>query len=138
MTLLVFRTKEDLLTYYACELKQQAIKHYGRKDKNHTDPCIFELMAKTAIKYTPHLYNGGWVIPGFGYSTERIGKFVSETDLVICEKYLTSPVKIGATKMLCKSENCHWSGVVDSCLPDIDGEGSLGCPKCKGYVNEPA
>lgn len=27
-------------------------------------------------KYVPHLYRGGFVIPGFGYSVERIGKWI--------------------------------------------------------------
>ena len=31
-------------------------------------------MGRLAYKYVPHLYRGGYVIPGFGYSTERIGR----------------------------------------------------------------
>ncbi len=29
--------------------------------------------AEGRLKYAPHLYRGGWVIPNFGYSTERLG-----------------------------------------------------------------
>lgn len=30
-----------------------------------------KIHAQSAYKYVPHLYRGGYVIPGFGYSTER-------------------------------------------------------------------
>ncbi len=34
----------------------------------------------------------------------------------------------------CRCQKCNWSGTVDDCIPDIDGEGSLGCPKCGSMV----
>lgn len=26
--------------------------------------------------------------------------------------------------------DCGWTGTVGNCLPDIDGDGGLGCPRC--------
>lgn len=34
------------------------------------------LLAEMITVYTPHQYRGGWMIRGFGYSTERIGAYV--------------------------------------------------------------
>jgi hypothetical protein len=55
-----YKTKEDLLAAYAEENKSL---HW----QFHHD----------APKYVPHLYRGGFVIRGFGYSVERIGRFVT-------------------------------------------------------------
>ena len=41
---------------------------------------VFLEMARNRLKYVPHLYRGGYVIVGFGYSVERIGEFVSAED----------------------------------------------------------
>jgi hypothetical protein len=30
---------------------------------------------------------------------------------------------------------CGWSGTVDECIPDVDGRGNLGCPKCEKVIN---
>ena len=30
--------------------------------------------------------------------------------------------------------SCGWSGIVDDLEPDVDGEGSLGCPECMKVV----
>lgn len=38
------------------------------------EPDIAKIVARTQYKYTPHLYRGGYVIPGFGYSVERCSK----------------------------------------------------------------
>lgn len=32
-------------------------------------------------------------------------------------------------------ETCEWQGTVGECEPDVDGEGSLGCPRCRGIVS---
>lgn len=32
--------------------------------------------------------------------------------------------------------SCGWEGIVWDCEPDVDGEGSLGCPKCLNVVKE--
>lgn len=29
---------------------------------------------------------------------------------------------------------CGWIGMVGDCEPDIDGEGSLGCPECCSII----
>ena len=34
---------------------------------------------------------------------------------------------------VCSCE-CGWLGTVDDCEPDVDGEGSLGCPGCNRVV----
>lgn len=31
-------------------------------------------------------------------------------------------------------DKCGWSGKVYDCEPDIDGDGGLGCPKCKSVA----
>ena len=41
-------------------------------------------------------------------------------------------MKIGDVVSYCPK--CQWYGVVDDCIPDIDGDGSLGCPKCESVV----
>ena len=35
-------------------------------------------------------------------------------------------------KTVCLS--CHWQGTVGDCEPDVDGDGSLGCPVCNHVV----
>lgn len=40
---------------------------------------------------------------------------------------------IGEVEMECK---CGWIGTVDCCIPDVDGEGSLGCPECERVAKE--
>jgi len=37
-------------------------------------------------------------------------------------------IKITDVKMKCPS--CGWEGTVADCEPDVDGDGSLGCPDC--------
>ena len=39
--------------------------------------------------------------------------------------------RIGSVGCSCK---CGWRGVVDDMIPDIDGDGNLGCPKCLGLI----
>lgn len=34
------------------------------------------------------------------------------------------------TDVKCKCPECRWEGTVGECEPDIDGDGSLGCPAC--------
>ena len=69
-----FNTKEDLVREYAQDLQQEAIAHYGMQDKEHTDPEIFVRVSKDAARYMPHRYAGGWFIPEYGFSMERITK----------------------------------------------------------------
>lgn len=38
--------------------------------KAHGEPD--NILAEMKSKYLPHIYRGGLVIPGFGYSTQRI------------------------------------------------------------------
>lgn len=34
------------------------------------------------------------------------------------------------TAQPCSCPSCGWTGTVRDCEPDVDGDGSLGCPKC--------
>lgn len=36
-----------------------------------------KISIRAMMHYSPVYYRGGWVIPGFGYSVERIGRYVS-------------------------------------------------------------
>ena len=38
--------------------------------------------------------------------------------------------------MKCADIKCRWKGLADDCIPDIDGDGSLGCPRCGGTCKE--
>ena len=40
--------------------------------------------------------------------------------------------KISEVKCWCPA--CDWIGVVFDCEPDVDGDGSLGCPNCNKVV----
>ena len=33
---------------------------------------------------------------------------------------------------------CSWTGSVNECEPDVDGDGSLGCPRCNAIVESNA
>jgi hypothetical protein len=35
-----------------------------------------------------------------------------------------------------KCERCGWDGTVGTAVPDVDGDGSLGCPKCGKVAKE--
>lgn len=73
-----FITMEDLKTGYATMLNS----------KENIEIIIAEIMAATKIKYHPHVYKGGFVIPGFGYSVDRI-----ENNLVAIE-YSGNPYNV--------------------------------------------
>lgn len=50
-----------------------------------------------------------------------------------------APVPLGSihdVPMLCP--NCGWQGAVSECEPDVDGDGSLGCPTCQAVVRDAA
>ena len=36
----------------------------------------------------------------------------------------------------CVAPECGWSGTVGEAVPDVDGDGSMGCPKCGRIVKE--
>lgn len=42
--------------------------------------------------------------------------------------------KQSITDQKCGCLNCNWTGTVGECEPDIDGDGSLGCPHCGEVV----
>jgi len=62
--------------------------------------------------------------------TERAGgvaKASSERALRSANEAVKILQKIGDVKGSC---NCGWVGTVDEAVPDVDGDGSLGCPEC--------
>ena len=61
-----FETYEALLNAYVIELETLGMS-----------PQAARIVAVRDCKYVPHIYRGGYVIPNYGYSTERIGKYVS-------------------------------------------------------------
>lgn len=40
------------------------------------------------------------------------------------------------TEVQMRCDNCEWTGTVWECEPDVDGDGSLGCPECLEIVIE--
>jgi hypothetical protein len=62
-----YRTQSDLIAGRVLDLHTS-----GRMDKTTA-----EIHAADELVYVPHIYRGGWVIRGFGYSTERIGQYVA-------------------------------------------------------------
>lgn len=58
-----------------CADKAQLIKEYCLAHNLTTDG-----VHPLALRYRPHQYRGGWVIPGFGFETSRIiSNYVPET-----------------------------------------------------------
>ena len=75
-----FKTKEDLIDAYAY---YSAFSDFiGAIEQDTAIPKedieIKRMVAKSLCKYRAPFYSGGWIIPDFGYSTERIGKYVSK------------------------------------------------------------
>ena len=66
--LLQFRTKAELEIGFAA---------YQMASQPGLDKAVAMLTAQSATKYVPHIFSGGWVIPGFGYSIERIGQHIT-------------------------------------------------------------
>jgi hypothetical protein len=61
-----YTTKDELVAAYARTLELGGMPDFAARD----------IAADRAV-YVPHLYRGGWVVRGFGYSTERVGKYVT-------------------------------------------------------------
>ena len=69
-----FNTKAEMIEAYAVEMAHKNCEVYGHGPERfagHLATC--RMVAAEKPKYWPHVYRGGWVIPGFGYSVERIG-----------------------------------------------------------------
>lgn len=58
--------------------REEMVAAYARKRELDGVPAdvVAELVDGVAV-YVPHLYRGGWVIRGFGYSVERVGVYVA-------------------------------------------------------------
>jgi len=79
-----FKNKEDLISAYAearldQEMLRMNIEGHKQLDNNEikNNRAVYRGVAEAVMKYHPHLYRGGWVIPGFGYSRERIGVYIT-------------------------------------------------------------
>lgn len=66
-----FETKEQMVNEW---VKERA--HDYDEDKHSDNVALARIESRNAAVYVPHVYRGGWVIRGFGYSTERIGKYI--------------------------------------------------------------
>ena len=62
-----------------------------------------------------------WII-ALGCRSAGLGGIRAEPDLP----------SITDTPAVC--ETCEWQGTAGECEPDIDGDGSLGCPRCGAVV----
>ena len=63
----------------------------------------------------------------------RLQNAAGETDGVYGIKHVyTNPNRRlqSITSIFCRCKKCRWYGTVGQCEPDVDGDGSLGCPKC--------
>jgi len=102
----VNENKEDLILSYARHLALERFKF----DKSESFTELVDML-KTAgelvIKYVPHLYRGGYVIPGFGWSTERI-PYNKAIMTSVCKGY-GNPLLVGNWKDfhdICIKYNC--------------------------------
>ncbi len=57
--------------------KSELVEAYAKTATTITEGAAL-IFANSSAKYVPFAYNGGWFIPGFGRSTERIGVQVHE------------------------------------------------------------
>lgn len=67
------------------------------------------------------LAEGGWIT----YDPGKEGKFGGFKVVQDDSKGLPT-----ITSVPCKCPQCDWRGCVGDCEPDVDGDGSLGCPRC--------
>lgn len=67
-----FQTKTEMVNAW---VKSRAHELSGKYENNIE---LAKIESKAIAVYVPHLYRGGFVIRGFGFSTERIGKYVSK------------------------------------------------------------
>lgn len=61
-----YESNNALLNAYVIELETLGMS-----------PQAARIVAVRDCKYVPHVYRGGYVIPHFGFSVERIGRYVS-------------------------------------------------------------
>lgn len=66
-----FRTMEKLAITWAKKIDND------NRAVSGSNNSILYLYGAQQCKYDPSLYRGGWVIPKFGYSTERIMYYVN-------------------------------------------------------------
>lgn len=76
MHLQQFDTKEQMIEHKASQDAFEAFAA-GRYGSLKEARQILDIVVAGQAVYVPHLYRGGWVIRGFGFSTERIGVFVT-------------------------------------------------------------
>lgn len=72
-----YTSKDELLNAWINDAASEMV--IAGSQPNRDDAlAIARIMVRTLAVYVPHLYRGGWVIRGFGYSVERIGKYISQ------------------------------------------------------------
>ncbi len=65
------------------------------------------------------------IVMGEKLSVSGMLEFIAET--------INNSIKTRITDVPCEC-SCGWWGIVYDCEPDVDGEGSLGCPRCLKIV----
>jgi hypothetical protein len=73
--MIAFETKAAMEIKFATTVAMAETQIAGGRLDQAFDVAI--LTARAQSKYVPQIYRGGYVIPQFGYSTERIGKYVT-------------------------------------------------------------
>lgn len=61
-----YATKTELVKAYAAKLELDGVSRFAA-----------EMVSSDKAVYVPHLYRGGYVVRGFGFSMERVGKYVT-------------------------------------------------------------
>ncbi len=70
-----FETKKEMEIKLATTIALATVQLTGESMEEAFKVAM--LSAQCMSKYCPNLYRGGYVIPQFGYSVERIGKYVA-------------------------------------------------------------
>ena len=72
-----YTTKDDMVNAWVQDAASEMVVSGSQPNRDEA-LGIARIMARGVAVYVPHLYRGGWVIRGFGYSVERIGKYISQ------------------------------------------------------------
>lgn len=72
-----YTTKDELCNSWVNDAASEMVISGSRPNRDDA-LSVARIMVRTLAVYVPHLYRGGWVIRGFGYSVERIGKYINQ------------------------------------------------------------
>ncbi len=75
----------------------------------------------------PHIRdaNDTFILGVASYDIDII-KFVAET--------VNNSVLPRITDAPCECSFCSWQGIVQDCMPDVNSEGDLRCPRCQSVI----